>query len=232
VEPLVPALTSLYAKDFSLGELAGVRCDAGVTLYVGDNCCGRHRGELQITSYGISGIVVFQLSRFASYGALQRQKMRCSLDFMPEMDEIELRQYIEQVSARQQEKLTLYQCCIGMLHPKLLSFLCAGAGISQQQKLVDCSEKQFSTFLRLIKDYSVDIKESGSMKSAQVTAGGVSLAEVDAKTMESTLVPGLFFAGELLDVDGMCGGYNLQWAWTSGRIAGTNAGKRKVNDSN
>ncbi len=98
------------------------------------------------------------------------------------------------------------------------------AGIRRDERVGELTEQAVSTLCQLIHDFRVEIKEVNPFEQAQICCGGVDVREVNPETMESRLHPGLFLAGELLDVDGICGGYNLQWAWSTGAIAGTHAG--------
>jgi predicted Rossmann fold flavoprotein len=227
IEPVVPALTFLTLRGNPLAALSGVRCDGVIRLYEGDQCRGTERGELQMASYGLSGIPVFQLSRYASYGLLHQQPLRVELDVMPDYSNEEIIDYIESFASHTERDAELSACLIGMLHPKLVSWLLDITGISPKQRIADCTGEQLRELAERIKNSRYEVIGTGDKKSAQITAGGVSLREIDPLTMESVLVPGLYFAGEVMDVDGICGGYNLQWAWTSGCIAGINAGKEK-----
>ena len=113
----------------------------------------------------------------------------------------------------------------GILHNRLGRVLTKAAGIKGKQFANQISNAELKEVVAAVKNLEIDLTEPLGMDSAQVTAGGVLTSGFDPHTMESKLVPGLYACGEVLDIDGDCGGYNLQWAWSSGRCAGLNAGK-------
>ena len=115
------------------------------------------------------------------------------------------------------------QCLIGLFADKLGEALLQEAQISPSQMSPELTETQARQLVQTVKHFSVPITTTRSFEQAQVTSGGVDTSQVAANTMESLLVPGLYFAGEMLDVDGICGGFNLQWAWSSGALAGMSA---------
>ena len=115
----------------------------------------------------------------------------------------------------------------GILHNRLGRVLTAESGIGQAGAVREIPDAALRLAARTAKQLDVTLKEPMGMDAAQVTAGGICTEEFDEKTMESKLVPGLYACGEVLDVDGDCGGYNLQWAWSSGRLAGFSAGRKE-----
>lgn len=117
------------------------------------------------------------------------------------------------------------QAMIGLCNKKLAEVLLKEAGIDLHIPSKKVPEKQLTRLTKLLKDLRVDITGSKDIAQAQVCAGGVDTREIDAASMMSKLIPGLFFAGEVVDIDGICGGYNLQWAWSSGYVAGSHAGE-------
>jgi len=144
------------------------------------------------------------------------------LDFLPDIDEKTLWEALER---RRSWDLTAEELLTGILHNRLGRVLTAASGISLQRKLGTLSEGELLDVCRVIKRLEVSLTEPLGMDSAQVTAGGIVTADFDSMTMQSRLVPGLFACGEVLDIDGDCGGYNLQWAWSSGMLAGEAAGE-------
>ena len=111
----------------------------------------------------------------------------------------------------------------GVVHKKLAHVLLKTAGIPLGEPVGETSKKQRNMLFYALKEYEALVSSVNPFANAQVCSGGVDTAQVDARTMESKLVRGLYFAGEILDVDGRCGGYNLQWAWSTGKIAGVQA---------
>ena len=176
-------------------------------------------GELQFTDFGLSGPVIYEISRDACQGPGQWE---CTLDFLPD---ISSEQLLALLTRRQGSKLCAEDLFTGILHNRLGRCLVKEAGIRANLPICDLRSDQLSDCVFLAKGFTVSLTEPLGMDAAQVTAGGMETHEFDPETMESRLVPGLYACGEVLDVDGECGGYNLQWAWSSGRLAGLTAGK-------
>lgn len=210
IKPL-PALTGLKGKASFYGKWAGVRTEARVTLAIHDIRLKQETGEVQLTDYGISGIPVFQLSRYAARALEEGCSVSVFLDFLPEFDPDSLTAFLKGRMVRNPYK-TLRESLVGLFPAKLIDVLAAEA-----DTIEDVAGR--------IHDFEVPVREPMPFSHAQVCSGGVSCGEINPMTMESKLIPGLYFAGEITDVDGACGGYNLQWAWSSGAVAGTAAAK-------
>ena len=224
--PLVPALVQLHTNHPDMEQVRGVRCESRLSLICDNQVIRKEQGELQLTKQGLSGIVVFQLSRMAANGLLQKEKIYIEVDFVPELSESELKLWLEEKGFRSFKSAgSVYQRLSGLLNEKLIPFIVREAGIDLEMSIENLSDTQMLKLLNAIKHHRFEITETHGFKSAQVTAGGISTKEINPETMESLLVPGLYFAGEIMDVDGICGGYNLQWAWTSGALAGQDAAK-------
>lgn len=208
IAPL-PALTALKCKGNSFSGWSGVRTEGRVTLYVNGTSVASQQGELQLTDYGISGIPVFQISRYAIRAVYEKKNVELSINFFPELDREEVEAYLNQRKTACPYK-TEKELLIGLFPEKLIRVLCTQKDI-----------------IRGITDFRLPVKDGLSFEQAQVCSGGVDTLEVCSKTMESRLHKGLYFAGELLDIDGTCGGYNLQWAWSSGAMAGISAAKEE-----
>ena len=225
IKPL-PALVQLRCQGNHYRQLAGIRTEADLRLLVNDREMWRERGELQITDYGISGIPVFQLSRFAARGMDEGKKVRVMIDFLPFMDKKESRIFLEQRFAEFGDR-NGEDFLTGVLHKKLAAVLLKMAGIRLDQPVSSASIRQRDHLLRAIKEYEALVSSVNPFANAQVCCGGVDVREVDPSTMESRLMGDIYFAGEILDVDGICGGYNLQWAWSSGKAAGCRAAQKR-----
>lgn len=224
IKPVYPALVPLKAGGDLPRMLSGTRNQAALSLEIDGKIRHREEGELQWTDYGVSGIVVFQLSRFAAAALAKKRKVRLHIDLMPEYTAEEIKELLVQKDERFPEE-TAQELLTGILKKKTAAALVKKAGKKA------CSEKGqdfFRTALSFLKDLTLEITGTKSFDMAQVCAGGVPAAEVSAKTLESLKMPGLYLAGELLDVDGICGGYNLQWAWSSGYTAGCRAGREEL----
>ena len=219
---LRPTLVQLKTSWGGVVGLKGVRanCRAGI-LYNGTPF-RESRGELQFTEYGLSGPVIFEISRDVCQ---QKGDWCCRLDFLPE---ILAETLFQELCRRRGTSLPASELLTGILHNRLGRVLTQAAGISAQTPIRDLPDELLWEAVRAVKEFDVPLTEPMGMDSAQVTAGGIVSEEFEEKTMESKLVPGLYACGEVLDVDGDCGGYNLQWAWSSGRLAGLNAGKEQL----
>lgn len=216
---LRPTLVQLKAAWGGIAGLKGVRANCHAAIYRGETLWSESTGELQFTEYGLSGPVMFEISRDACQGL---GPWHCRLDFLPEVPESVLQ---EELLRRRQGDLPASELLTGILHNRLGRVLTQAAGISLSRQVAQLEEAELFQVAQTVKDFDVALKEPMGMDSAQVTAGGMVTAEFDEQTMESRLVPGLYACGEVLDIDGDCGGYNLQWAWSSGRLAGLSAGR-------
>ncbi|HIZ22280.1 MAG TPA: NAD(P)/FAD-dependent oxidoreductase [Candidatus Blautia faecigallinarum] len=219
ITPVFPALVQLTSDDPAFRKLAGVRSDAKIVLMSDETAVCADQGEIQFTDYGLSGIPVFQVSRFAAEGLREGKPVSVILDFLPEMQETEICALFREKQKDWSDN-TAEEFLRGIFHRKLVNVLLTRAHIRWSQKVENFSEEDFAGLACLCKKFEVKITGTRSFDQAQVCAGGVSLEEIDPLTMESLKCPGLYITGELLDVDGMCGGYNLQWAWATGHIAG------------
>ena len=221
--PVVPALVQLKVKDHPLKNAAGVRTEASVSALVDGTEVSADTGELQITNYGISGIPVFQISRYLAKALYQKRRAEAVIDFLPAMSEAELTEYLQKRSMKERRKVSEY--LTGIFHEKLTLCLLSLSGISPKKQAKELSGDEIRRFVRQCRHTVLLIQDTNGFDNAQVCAGGVRLQEACCRTMESRYVEGLYLTGELLDVDGMCGGYNLQWAWATGWLAGNAAAK-------
>lgn len=224
VTDLVPALVGMKAKEPFSGRLAGIRAEAEIKLFVENRQIARDLGEVQLTDYGISGIPVFQVSRFAAKALERGQAVRAEVNFLPECSLEEVNQLLTQRFSAFSERCAK-EVLIGLLNHKLSEVLLECAKIPAQKNAGRCSKAELERLGKMITGFSYEITGMRKFEQSQVTAGGVATEEIRTDTMESKRYPGLYFAGEMIDVDGMCGGYNLQWAWSSGYVAGKSAAK-------
>lgn len=222
IVPVVPALVQLRCKEKVYKKLSGVRCQCKVSLFVDDVCIAKENGELQLTDYGISGIPVFQISRFAANALREEKHVSVLLDFFPDFSK---EQFLEFLKRRIQTrpKKTVEEFLIGCFNKKLADCWIYISRIDKEKLVIELTDEELEKLVRIIKEFCTTVVSTNSFDQAQVCAGGVDTREVSSMSMESKLKKGLFFAGEILDVDGMCGGYNLQWAWSSGYLAGRHA---------
>jgi len=218
---LRPALVQIKCGWGGVVGLKGVRANCHVQILRDGALFAQSTGELQFTEMGLSGPVIFEISRDVCFG---KGDWKARLDFLPEMSQEELE---EMLLERQQRNFPMEELLTGILHNRLGRVLTKAAGIGGRQA-GDLTREEIAQVCRTVKDFDIPLTETLGMDSAQVTAGGVLTENFDPQTLESRLVPGLYACGEVLDVDGDCGGYNLQWAWSSGRIAGLHAGKESL----
>lgn len=217
----VPALVGLTGKQPFFKELAGIRIEGKVTVYIDGKPVADETGELQLTDYGISGIPVFQVSRLALRALQEQKQVRAELNLAPHFSEAELKEHLRRCYS--QKSKTAGQALIGTFPAKLIPVLLRQAGISEKALAEKTDNEALKRLQQQILAFRVDVTGTKSFDAAQVTAGGVDTAEITNETLESKLVQGLYFAGEMIDIDGKCGGYNLQWAWSSGYAAGIHA---------
>jgi predicted Rossmann fold flavoprotein len=216
---LRPALVQLRSSWAGVTSLKGVRANCRAEILHDGNLFAHSIGELQFTEYGLSGPVIFEISRDV---CAQPGRWICRMDFLPDHSEEEL---TRELHRRRNTGIPAEELLTGVLHNRLGRVLTQAVGIRPQQPASRLEDGQLRMLAAAVKSFEVELTEPLGMDSAQVTAGGIMTADFDPKTMESRLVPGLYACGEVLDVDGDCGGYNLQWAWSSGRLAGSHAGR-------
>ncbi len=222
--PVLPALVQLHCAEAFYKEIAGIRIQGNVAIYAEERLISEDRGEIQLTNYGISGIPVFQVSRYAAKALYEKKQVKAVLNFMPEYTEEECVQLLkERIFSRPEKKVEDF--FIGLFPKKLGDLFLHLSRLERKKAVRTLSDQEIGQLTTLIQQFEITVVKTNSFEQAQICCGGVDTREVDPKTMESRYVPGLYFAGELLDVDGICGGYNLQWAWSSGYIAGENAAK-------
>ncbi len=218
---LRPALVQLKARWGGLSALKGVRANCRAQVLRDGAVFSQSQGELQFTDYGLSGPVLFEISRDACQGPGLWQ---CRLDFLPQLDMARLLGLLEN---RRETGLPAEELFTGILHNRLGRVLTRAAGV-RDGLLRALSDADLAACAGIAKGLTLPLEEPLGMDAAQVTAGGVKTAQFDPQTLESRLVPGLYACGEVLDIDGDCGGYNLQWAWSSGYLAGRSAGKEPL----
>lgn len=221
----VPALVQLKLNYNRLKALSGVKFDGYAEIFINDKPLQKEFGEILFTDYGISGPPILQLSRAASYGLSKNNKVSLKIDMLPNITSENLKEFLENHWSVFGSR-SVHDSFIGIINKKMIPIILKEAKIEDIHKPCwDLNWKEKNAIYTLLKQWEFEVSGNNSFSNAQVTAGGVNTKEVNPKTLESNIVPGLFFAGEILDVDGDCGGFNLQWAWSSGAIAGKSASK-------
>lgn len=210
VSELEPALTALVSES-NITKASGVRVNAKIKLFDGEGIDISEYGQIQITDYGISGIPVFNISRFAKVGD------EVHIDFVNDTDKEDLINDLNVLLST--NALGIYNLLCGLLNDKLAALIVEELGV---EKEADVTPEILEQAVDLIKDYEVVISGKRDFDFAQVTKGGVSTKCIDSKTMQVIGHDNLYLCGELIDVDSKCGGYNLYFAWATGYIAGNN----------
>ena len=214
VTALHPSLVQMKTDTTLTRSLKGVRADAGITLKQNGRTVAVNRGEVQFTDFGISGPAIFELSRLAEDGSLL-----LLLDLLRPWEEEAVRTALEEKCARF-PALTAEELLTGILHNRLGKVVLKASGVPLPDVLGQLDQEALGRIAHTAKYFPLTVTGVMGMEQAQVTAGGILTSEFRPDTLESRLYPGLFATGEVLDIDGDCGGYNLQWAWSSGRLAG------------
>ncbi|MCI3922177.1 NAD(P)/FAD-dependent oxidoreductase [Paenibacillus sp. TRM 82003] len=216
----VPGIVQLKLDYPYLKELAGIKFEGLGHILVNGETIRSEYGEILFTDYGASGPPILQLSRKAAFQLKKGEKVILSLDLMPDRTEEEVADFLETHWGMFGHR-TVASSLIGILNKKLIPVLLKEAGIDEQPNLLcqDVTWKIKKNLFRLIKHWEFTVTDTNGFPNAQTTAGGICTTELKEGTLESKLVPGLYLAGEVMDVDGDCGGYNLQWAWSSGYAA-------------
>jgi predicted Rossmann fold flavoprotein len=211
---LRPSLVQILTAPEYPRALKGVRAEASVRLLAGENVLGESRGELQFTETGVSGPAAFDLSRAAAAGG---EELTLHAGFLPDGADAFALLRARRETFPDQPASELFT---GMLHNRLGRMLVKYASLEAARPIGSLTDRELSRAARACTDFTLPVRGTEGFDNAQVTAGGIRTAGFNPDTMESWFMPGLFVCGELLDVDGDCGGYNLQWAWASGRLAG------------
>ncbi len=225
--PPAPALVSLNCEDFTKA-LKGVRSICKMNLIIDGEKALENYGEVQFTDYGLSGIPIMQLSRFVSVSP--SNDIYIELDTTPDFTDEEIRKYL--YSRRNVDKGLCENMLSGIMNKQLCIALMKECEIQVNGRINEFSDAQIEKLAKIIKCWKIKIKNSRSFDYAQITAGGADCLQFNAETMESALISNVFCCGEALNIDGDCGGYNLQWAWSSGRIAGSTIAERINNAQN
>jgi len=219
VEPF-PALVQLRLSGKYFKRMAGIKFDGIVKAYAGERLIREEEGEILFTDYGISGPPILQVSRRVIEELNKKNKPFLTVDMLPLYSKLKLYEILEE-RFRKIDYKTIEEGMVGFINKKLIPVVLYEAGFDDINKLCGrLNKKEIYKIIDILKEWKFEVTGHNSWQQAQSTAGGIKLSEVNPKTLESLKVKGLYFAGEILDVDGDCGGFNLQWAWSSGYTAG------------
>ena len=216
--PILPALCGFYCKGMQFKKVSGVRAAGTVTAIVDGKNVAKDTGEIQFTDYGLSGIPVFQISRFLSKGLYEKSEVKISINLLPTWEK---EQVLEELKHRKVLKSAQAVSMLlnGLINQKLSDAILEKANIKNDVFVSSLSEANIGLIAELLQNITVSVIKYRDYEFAQVCTGGIPVGDVNIKTLESKLVPNIYFAGEILDVDGICGGYNLHFAWATGYLA-------------
>ena len=218
INKVTPALTPLIGNEPYFKSWDGVRCDSNITLFIDNKKICEELGEIQLTSYGVSGICIFNISGIVTKSLSQNKKVTININFLPTINMT----FYEWFTLRN-EKIpnhTIGELLESIIPYKLMYVLLKKSNVDENNYWHDLSDNKKLLLSKAIESFELTITSYHSFDRCQVATGGIPLNEINCKTMESTLVPNLYLVGEVLDVDGKCGGFNLAFAFISGYIAG------------
>lgn len=224
VTKLSPALVQVKTDTRPIKGMQGIKVEGMVTLIQGDKVLGNEYGEILFTDYGLSGPPIFQLSARMPF----RKELVLELDLM---NEYPLKNVYDILEGRKKalEGRTMESFFVGLINKRLGNLITRSVGIEKLSFPVNGLDKDLLWALaRAIKGYRIGVDGLNGFANAQVTAGGVLTSEFSPFTMQSKIIDGLYCCGEIFDIHGDCGGYNLQWAWSSGYCAGKNAAVENI----
>lgn len=230
VTPLFPALVPMEVKEWYAKELMGLSLrNIEVTVTDGPRKLYHEFGEMLFTHYGVSGPVILSASSIVGT-YLQKKELTLHIDLKPALTKEQLdKRVLREFEANHNRQFK--NAAAGLFPSKLRPVMVELSGISEEKKVNEITKEERRRFVELIKDFSMTLTGLRSFNEAIITKGGVSVKEVDPGTMESKLVKGLYFAGEVLDLDALTGGFNLQIAWSTGYLAGIHAGENTAADA-
>ncbi|MEE1072918.1 MAG: NAD(P)/FAD-dependent oxidoreductase [Cellulosilyticum sp.] len=224
-----PILVHILSSSPYCKMMKGTKVKANVKIFVEGKLGREEYGEVLFTEDGLSGPPIFQISRVASLAALNKQDTELTLDLFPNLSEDEMISLLyERITAHPER--TIEQLLIGMLHKRVIMPVLKAAHIESIHRLLEQLEyDEVMRLVQVLKAFNFSIQGTRGYKFAQVTAGGIRATEIDFQTMASLKAKNLYITGEVMDVDGDCGGYNLQWAWATGFIAGESVSRNEDN---
>lgn len=217
--PILPTLCGFYCKGMKFKTVSGVRAHGIVYAYIDNVKYAEDTGEIQFTDYGLSGIPVFQISRYLSKGLYAKKQVEIKINLLPDFDTNEL---YDEINYRRSmgASMPITALLNGLVHQKLADMIFDKVGIDKDLYASSVSVEEMSKIIKLLQEIKVTVTNYRDFEFAQVCTGGIPTSDIHHETLESKLVPNVYFTGEILDVDGICGGYNLHFAWATGYMAG------------
>ena len=220
--PILPTLCGYYCSGISFKKISGVRATGTVSAIIDNQVVAEDTGEIQFTDYGLSGIPVFQISRFLSKGLYKKADVKIATNLLPEWSK---EQVMQELKRRQNMKASQNASVLlnGLINQKLADLILEKAAIDGRVACETLSEKQLDRIAFTLQNIVVSVNKYRDFEFAQVCTGGIPASDVVWDSLESKFAKNVHFTGEILDVDGICGGYNLHFAWATGYIAGLSA---------
>lgn len=227
INKTLPALVGLKCKEPFLKKLNGVRSNATVSLFINDKLIKSEIGEVQFTNYGLSGICIFNLSSIASRSISENKKVKISINFLDKLKIKNKKSFQEFILSSEynfkKEKVSYF--LDNLLNYKLTNVILEKTKIERNKLVSKLSDNEINMLFENLFSFTMNIIDTNNFESAQITTGGVSLYEINPLTFESKIVANLYLTGEVLDIDGDCGGYNIAFAVLSGILAGESVKK-------
>ncbi len=216
--PILPTLCGFYCKGLNFKKISGVRAQGTVTARINGHEVASNTGEIQFTDYGLSGIPVFQISHHLSKAVYEKKQVEIQINLLPDFDKDHL---INELNYRKSifTNQTMEHLLNGLLNQKLSQMILDKTHLENDIIINSLSEHEIESIAYCIQNLTVKVTNYRDYEFAQVCTGGIPLSDINVNTFESKLVKHIYFAGEILDVDGICGGYNLHFAWASGYMA-------------
>lgn len=224
IHPPYPSLVQLELNSKIHHKMAGVKTFAEVALYVNGKLKTTAQGDILFASYGISGLAILDISQSASHALMKKQRVSIALNLLPRFDPQALGKTVESLFVSVPNH-TIETVLCGLIPAKMAASLLQESGINTATAVSKLSAKEVNRLTHLLQDWKFEVSDTHGFKHAEVSGGGVATAQINNKTMESKRIDGLYFAGEVLDIVGRRGGYNFNFAWASGMIAGKEMAK-------
>ena len=224
IVPTHASLVQLVCKE-DLKSITGVKVQGDIEVFIDNEMKMTRSGDILFTNYGISGSAVLDVSRLVANALLFKRAVHVKIDLLPEYSKEQLKNLLKKRLIFSNSK-SVELWLEGFINSKLARFITKAISVKNAD---DLDNKELAKLVYALKNMSLHVEDTKGYKTAEVTAGGVNTKEINPKTMQSKLEEGLYFSGEVVDIDGDCGGYNLHWAWASGYTAGKNM-ERKSGD--
>ena len=221
--PVVPALTQIKVLE-NIKDLTGVRSEVSITLIEDGKTIKSETGEVQFTDYGISGICSMQLSKYISYGIMDKKCEKIVINFVSDIAESK-EEFIKFIESNNWLDFEVRSLLDSLLNYKVTNYILKETKITGNVKFRNLKDEEINDLINCLINFTLTATGTNTFDNSQVSAGGVNLKEIDLTTMESKIIPNLYIVGEIVDVDGDCGGYNITFASISGMLAGMEVNK-------